>query len=264
MAYTLAVGYHKGGVGKTTTTLDLGGELARMGKRVLLIDLDAQMNLTVRLQVRAAEPTLAQVLTAPRGTTYYDCAPTALACAWRPENDGEVAFAVVPGDPAMAGVELALVGMVSGRERRLARALASLQDEYDYILIDCPPSLSLLMVNALYAADGVLLPVQAQTAAYQMLPWTLDMIANVRDEGHPVEVFGFVVTMRDHTGIAREVEELLRSQYGGQVFQTTIPRLVELAEDSQWQAPVGVYAPRGRGTQAYAALAKEVISRASA
>lgn len=261
-ARVLAIVHHAGGVGKTTTTLNLGYGLARAGYRVLLVDLDPQADLSDRLGLQPVPPTLVDTLIAGEGT------PSPVTCRW---EDG-IALDVIPTNLDQAAFDLRLAGVQIGRERRLAEALVGLPDDsYDFILIDCPPNLSLVTTNALYSADGVIVPIQAQDKAYRHLPLVLDSLQEVqkyrrRESPNPNQplpvLFGILLTMVERTIMAREVEEQLRSVYGDLVFGTTIPRRNELAIDERHKAPVGVYAPDGPGDLAYRALAKEVISRA--
>lgn len=261
-ARTLAVAHHAGGVGKTTTTLNLGYGLARAGRRVLLVDLDPQADLSDRLGLQSAPPALVDILISGEGT------PRPVSCRW---DDG-IGLDVIPTSLDQAAFDLRLAGVQIGRERRLAEALADLSGEaYDFILIDCPPNLSLVTTNALYAADGVIIPVQAQDKAYRHLPLVFDSLQEVQkyrrrespDPSHPLPVlFGILVTMMERTLMAREVETQLRQAYGDLVFTTTIPRRNELAIDERHKAPIGVYARDGIGDQAYRALAEEVIARA--
>jgi len=261
--HVFAVVHHAGGVGKTTTVLNLGYSLAQAGHRVLLVDLDPQADLSDRrLGLQPVAPTLVDVLIAGEGT------PAPVPIKW---GNG-VGIEVIPTSLDQAAFDLRLAGVAIGRERRLSEALAGLPAEaYDYVLIDCPPNLSLVTTNALYAADGIIIPIQAQDKAYQHLPLVLDSIREVQkyrrrespDPLHPLPaLFGIVVTMTERTVMAREVEEQLRAGYGSLVFQTTIPRRTELALDDRHRAPVGVYAPAGQGDIAYRALAEEVIHRA--
>lgn len=259
---TLAIVHHAGGVGKTTTTLNLGYGLAQAGNRVLLVDLDPQADLSDRLGLQPEPPALVDILISGEGS------PHPVACQW----EGAVALDVIPTSLDQAAFDLRLAGVQMGRERRLAEALVDLPGPaYDFILIDCPPNLSLVTTNALYAADGIIIPVQAQDKAYRHLPLVFDSLKEVQkyrrrespDPSHPLPIlFGILVTMMERTVMAREVESQLRSAYGDLVFGSTIPRRNELAIDERHKAPIGVYAPDGAGDLAYRALAKEVITRA--
>jgi chromosome partitioning protein len=259
---TLAVVHHAGGVGKTTTTLNLGYGLAQAGYRVLLVDLDPQADLSDRLGLKPVPPALVDVLISGEGS------PLPLTCRWK----DSVELDVIPTSLDQAAFDLRLAGVQIGRERRLSEALVDLPGAaYDFILIDCPPNLSLVTTNALYAADGVIIPVQAQDKAYRHLPLVFDSLKEVQkyrrrespDPSHPLPLlFGILITMVERTVMAREVETQLRNAYGDLVFTQTIPRRNELAIDERHKAPIGVYAPDGAGDLAYRALAEEVISRA--
>jgi chromosome partitioning protein len=247
----ISVTHHAGGVGKTTTTLNLGYALAEMGRRVLLVDLDPQADLTERLHLTPEEPSLAQVLGAGRG----EIKP--VACEWN-----GVRLDVVASTLDMAGAELALAGVVNGRERRLGRALKPIQGAYDLVLIDCPPSLSLLTSNALYAAGRVLVPVQAHDKAYRAIPLVLSTISDVAEYNNDMpKLLGFVVTLTGHTRIEEEVAQAVAEGYPKETFRTSIPRLIEYVEDGRWGKPVGAYRPGGKGAAAYRALAAEVLER---
>lgn len=256
LAYCLAIAHHAGGVGKTTTTSNLAYALAQAGQHVCVVDLDPQGDLSVRLGVPPVEPTLGSALLAASTP-----APHVQHCAW----DG-VGFDVVAASlDTMAGVELGLMAVVNGREQRLRRCLTALRPAYDYLLLDCPPSLSLLMVNALYAADGLIIPVQAQDKAARQLEHLFATIRDVndyRDQDAPVQIVGILLTMLDkRTAMAGEVETYLRDGYGDLVFATTIPLRTEAAADSRARAPLGAYAPQNAAARAHRALAEEVLTR---
>jgi chromosome partitioning protein len=247
----ISIAHHAGGVGKTTTTLNLGYALAQQGQRVLLVDLDPQADLSERLHLAPEEPSLAQVLGSGRGEV------KPVSCIWN-----GVRVDVIPSTLDMAGAELALAGVLNGRERRLSRVLKALEARYDIILIDCPPSLSLLTSNAFYAAQGVIVPVQAQDKAYRAIPLVLATIKDVAEYNNDLpEVLGFLVTLTGHTRIEDEVAQAVAEDYPGQVFKTTIPRLIEYAEDSRWGKPIGAYRPVGKGATAYRELSTELLER---
>jgi chromosome partitioning protein len=249
----ISIAHHAGGVGKTTTTLNLGYALAEQGMRVLLVDLDPQADLSERLRLAPdpTRPTLASAL----GTGKGNIEP--VRCEW-----SGVRLDVIPSTLDMAGTELALAAVVNGRERRLGRALRPLEARYDAILIDCPPSLSLLTSNALYASAGVIIPVQAQDKAYRAIPLVLATIDDVAEYNNDLpKVIGLVVTLTGHTRIEEEVAGAVREDYPRWAFNTAIPRLIEYAEDSRWGMPVGAYRPNGKGAAAYRELAGEVLAR---
>ena len=256
-AQVIAVAHHAGGVGKTTTTLNLGYALAAAGRRVLVVDLDPQGDLSGRLGVTPTAPDLGTALLDP------GVAPHPLPVHW-----GTVRLDVLAGSLSMAGVELRLTSLNS-REMRLKNALAQAQDGvpaallvYDYILLDCPPSLSSLTQNALYAADSVLIPVQAQDKAYLALDLLLGTVRDVnRFRTPPLGILGMLLTMTDATVMAGQVEAALRQDYGGQVFAARIPDRVAARTEHRRHAPVSVSAPDNDTARAYAALAQEVIAR---
>lgn len=254
MGEIIAVAHHAGGVGKTNTTVNLGYALAAAGQRVLLCDLDPQGNLSEWLGA-AKSPALASAL--QTGTRIEPGGVQRLA--W-----GGVALDIIASHlDTMAGVELALVGVITGREQRLRRALEWRVPEYDYILIDCPPSLSLLTVCALYAADRVLVPVQAQPKAYEQIPHIVATIWQISEyRATPLDTVQYVLTMVERTTVGRDVEAALRASYAGEVLQTVIPKRVRAQEGSQYHAPLAVYSPDCEATRAYSALAQEVMGHA--
>jgi chromosome partitioning protein len=249
----LALAMQKGGVGKTTTTLAVGVELARTGARVLLVDLDPQSNLTMSIGYDPAslERSIYEVLIEP--TDLARVRSTILPC----EHD----VALLPATLGLAGAELALAGRV-GRELLLRSALSELRTSYDYILIDSPPNLGLFTLNALAAADAVIVPVQAHVLALKALPQLEQTIGLIRQLNPALHVGGIVVTMVDRrTMVNQEVEEAVRQQYGELVFQTVIPFSVRLVEAPAAGQPIAVYAPESRGAHAYESLAREVAAR---
>jgi len=248
-AKIFAMAHHAGGVGKTTSTLNLGYELASLGQRVCLVDLDPQADLSDRLKLEPIAPTLAEALTTGKAI------PTPITCTWK-----GISLDVIPGSLDMAGVEVALVGVMNGRERRLRQALTKLPIPYDFILIDCPPSLSVLTINAFYAAQAVIIPVQSQDKAYKAIPLVLSSIDDV-GQYSDLEVFGFLITMTGRTNLEKEVAAAVAEDYPTLVFATTIPRLIEYVEDNRWSQPIGAYRPNGEGAAAYRRLAAEVLER---
>jgi chromosome partitioning protein len=241
----------KGGVGKTTTALNVAAGLGRRGQRVLLVDLDAQGNATSAAGIDPRH--LAGVYEA----LIDEADPQALIL----QPDGE-AFAVLPASAALAGAEVELVPAMA-RERRLANALAPLREIYDWVLVDCPPSLGLLTVNALTAADQVIIPVQCEYMALEGLTRLMETLELVRRNLNPrLGVLGVVLTMFDsRTRLAQQVVDEVRGHFGGQVFETVIPRSVRLSEAPSHGQSIFTYEPGGRAAQAYDALAGEILAR---
>jgi chromosome partitioning protein len=247
----LAVAMQKGGVGKTTTTRDLGSELARAGKKVLLIDIDPQGNLT---QALGYDPTQIE-------RSVYEV-------MLNPTHGPRLALLstvhgvdLVPANLALAGAELTLAGRI-GRELLLRTALMQARQIYDYILIDCPPSLGIFTINALTAADMVLVPLQAHVFALKAMPQLEEAIELVRQLNPMLAIGGILVTMMDRrTSVNTVVEEAIREQYGDIVFTTVIPFTVKLVETPASGAPIVNYAPDSAAARAYHTLAQEVIAR---
>ncbi|NWF81249.1 MAG: ParA family protein [Chloroflexi bacterium] len=248
---TIAIANQKGGVGKTTTAVNLGGELARRNYRVLLIDCDPQGNATTSLGI--AKQSLA-------ATTYDLLMGGELATATMPT--GRAGFSLVPADQELAGAVVELVN-ARGREQRLATALASAGALYDYVLIDCPPSLGLLTLNALCAADSVLIPLQCEYLALEGLAQLKTTLERVRERLNPrLHMLGVVMTMYDgRTNLAQQVVDEVQRHFPRLIFRTLIPRSVRLSEAPSHGRLIAEYEPAGRSAQAYAALADEVLQR---
>ena len=242
----------KGGVGKTTTVVNLAAYLALSGTRILVIDLDPQGNATSGLGIdrRSLERSVYEAL--------VDRAPIGdLAIGTAIEN-----LDLVPSTPALSGAEVELVG-VAARERRLAASLAELNGRYDRVLIDCPPSLGLLTVNALTAADGVLIPIQTEYYALEGLSQLVNTIRRVRDGLNPrLELDGVLLTMYDgRTRLSAQVADEVRRHMNGTVYRTVVPRSVRLSEAPSHGLPIALYDPSSRGADAYRELAGEVTAR---
>lgn len=252
MAHILALSNQKGGVGKTTTAVNLSAALARLGQRVLVVDMDPQGNATSGLGYGRDDVTMGvyDVLMGFRELSSV-LLPTAL--------DG---LAVVPASTDLVGAEVELVGE-SRREGRLRKALNRDRDDYDWVVIDCPPSLGLLTVNALTAADAVLVPLQAEYYAMEGLGELLRTIQAVQRGLNPdLAREGIVVTMSDRrNNLCREVERQAREIFGAEVFETVIPRNVRLGEAPSYGKSIVEYDPRSRGARAYLDLARELLRR---
>ncbi len=245
----LAIANQKGGVGKTTTAVNLGASLAELGYRVLVIDLDPQGNATTGLGInpRNLQGSIYDVVM--NDMRIEDCVePTSLKNLF-----------VVPATIDLAGAEIELVPAFS-RELKLRRALEEVRDDYDFTLIDCPPSLGLLTVNGLAAADAVVVPIQCEYYALEGLGQLLRNVALVRTNLNPtLDVKGIVLTMYDaRTKLADQVEQEVRNHFGAKVYRAVVPRTVRLSEAPSFGQPIIVFDPTSRGAIAYRELAKEV------
>jgi chromosome partitioning protein len=242
----------KGGVGKTTTVVNLAAYLALSGTRVLVVDLDPQGNATSGFGIdrRSLDRSVYDAL--------IDRVPLAdLILATAVPN-----LEILPSAPALSGAEVELVG-VPARERRLSASLDELNGRYDRVLIDCPPSLGLLTVNALTAADGVLIPIQTEYYALEGLSQLVNTIRLVRESLNPrLEMEGVVLTMYDgRTNLSAQVAAEVRRHMNGIVYESVVPRTVRLSEAPSHGLPIALYDPTSRGAQAYGSLALEVAAR---
>jgi chromosome partitioning protein len=252
MARILAVTNQKGGVGKTTTSINLAAGLAQAGQRVLLVDLDPQGNATMGsgIDKRGALRTVYHLLL---GLSHLGDIRV------RSESGG---YDLLPANRELAGAEVELVEL-EHREARLKEALARVETEYDYILIDCPPSLSLLTINGLVAAQAVVIPMQCEYYALEGLSDLVGTIKRVRAHMNPqLEIAGLVRTMYDpRNTLSQQVSQQLESHFGDKVYQTLVPRNVRLAEAPSYGTPAVVWDRTSKGAQAYLALAEEILSR---
>jgi chromosome partitioning protein len=255
MPRIIAISNQKGGVGKTTTAVNLAAALARAGHPTLLVDLDPQGNASSGLGC-------------PRDSVAFGIADVLLGL--EPLSrvlvpTGITGLTLAPATPAMVGVEVELVNLPN-REQRLRLALAALEGEFAYVVFDCPPSLGMITLNALTAADSVLVPLQAEYYAMEGLGELVRTIAAVRRSTNPRLVReGIVLTMYDaRTNLCRDVESQARAVFGSEVFAAVIPRSVRLAEAPSHGKCIFQYEPSGRGARAYADLAGEVHARAVA
>lgn len=250
MAKTIAITNQKGGVGKTTTAVNLTAILADMGQRVLVVDLDPQGNTTSGLGLKAGESCVYEAL----------LGRVSLRSCIRPTQVKNLALAA--SDIRLAGAELELVD-VPQREFRLRSELAALQKEYDFIFIDCPPSLGLLTLNALAAADRVLIPIQCEYYALEGVTSLMNTVSRVKRTVNPrIDIEGVLLTMLDgRTNLGIQVVEQVKKHFKKKVYATTIPRSVRLGEAPSHGEPIHLYDPRSAGALAYRALAEEFLRR---
>ncbi len=250
MSRVFAIANQKGGVGKTTTAINLAASLAANDLRILVIDSDPQGNATTGLGVAKDpdRPSLYQVLLEGLPASHA-IQPT--------ELEG---LHLISADKNLVGADLELVG-IPNREFRLRECIADIREQYRFVLIDCPPALDLLTLNALIAADSVLVPIQCEFFALEGVSELMDTIDRIRDSfQHALQVEGILLTMYDdRTNLTRQVAADLREFFGDQVFRTIIPRSIRLAEAPSFGKPILGYDPRSRGAESYIKLAKEIL-----
>jgi chromosome partitioning protein len=251
MGSVYAVANQKGGVGKTTTAVNIAAAVAAAGTQTLLVDLDPQCNATVALGGdRESSP------------SSYDCLTGDVSVAEAARPAGPDNLWLVPASRDLAGASVELP-RIEGSETRLRERLGPVRERFDYTLLDCPPSLGPVTVNALAAADRVIVPVQAEYLALEGLVQFLDTLSLVRQElNRSLELSGVLITMHDdRTRLSQDVERELRDHFPELVFKTVIPRSVRVAEAPSYGLPVTVHAPTSRGSVAYEELAREVAER---
>jgi chromosome partitioning protein len=251
MGTVLAVANQKGGVGKTTTAVNLGASIADAGYPTLLVDLDPQCNATLALGLpKDGSPNV------------YDCLSGELSLADAAVPSGIEGLGVVPSTPQLAGANVELP-RIAGSETTLRGRLGGVRERYLFTLLDCPPSLGPLTVNALVAADKVIVPVQTEYFALEGLALLLDTLSLIQRELNPrLTVAGMILTMHDgRTRLARDVEREVRAHFPDLVFDTVVPRNVRLGEAPSFGLPVVRHAPRSAGSAAYLRLAREVAAR---
>ena len=255
----LAIANQKGGVGKTTTTVNLGAAFAALGHSTVVVDLDPQTNLTTSLDLRIEEDGLSLYDVLVDGEPFGE----AVLSTTTPD------LAACPADPSLAGADLDIAREEPDPRRRAIRLRDSLSlwaegtPPCSFVLLDCPPSLGLLTVNALVAADAVIVPMQCEFFAMEGLARLVDTITRVRSAWNPsLHLLGVCFTMVDRrTNLARQVIAEVRRELGSQVFSTLVPRSVRVAEAPSFGLPVRDYDPSGQGTAAYTSLAREILAR---
>jgi chromosome partitioning protein len=249
----IALANQKGGVGKTTTAINLGAGLAQLEKKTLIIDLDPQGNASVGLGIDRGK-----ISSSSYQLLLEDEVPPGIILPTANSH-----LFILPSTIELAGAEIELVGMLS-REFRLRDALSGIRDAYDFVLLDCPPSLGLLTLNAMAAAGSILIPIQCEFYALEGVNQLLNSINLIRRRLNPnLEIEGVLLTMFDgRTILSQEVERDVRAVFAGKVYHSVIPRNVRLSEAPSYGCSILEYDPHSRGASAYLALAQEVANRA--
>ena len=252
MGKIIAITNQKGGVGKTTTSVNLSACVAAMGKRVLVVDMDPQGNATSGLGIDISK----------RGDTIYEVLIDGRDAAKTLLRTPVKGLLLLPADIRLAGAELELVEM-SRRERKLQAILTSLRDQFDYLFVDCPPSLGLLTLNALTASDSALVPIQCEYYALEGVTALMHTIQLVKKQLNPtLEIEGVVLTMLDaRTNLGLQVVDEVKKYFKGKVFASIIPRNVRLGEAPSYGMPIHLYDARSVGAEAYYDLARELLAR---
>lgn len=252
MGKIMTIANQKGGVAKTTTAVNLGAGLATHGKKVLLVDIDPQGNATSGLGISKVDAS----------RCIYDCLINGLPIESLIHSTQIEGLFVVPATIQLAGAEVELVSAIS-REMKLKKALDPIKGNYDYIIIDCPPSLGLLTLNAMTAADCILIPVQCEYYALEGLSQLINTIKLVKKHLNPeLEIEGAVLTMFDaRTNLSIQVVDEVKAYFKEKVFRSIIPRNVRLSEAPSYGLPIIIYDPKSKGAEQYQELAKEVIER---